>query len=298
MDPIQQAFVIESTELLQQMEDHLLQLETDGSNAETINSIFRAAHTIKGSAGVIECTYVVEFTHVLENLLDRMREGLIAPCSELIELLLASADHLRRLVGCVEKQELPDASLDEAGLALHSRLQQVLGQQPPAVPEQRAAAREVIQVGGGEMESDHWHISLRFGRDVLRKGMDPANFLRYLAELGEIISLTTLPDALPDAADMDPESCYLGFEISYRTDADKARIESVFDFVRDDCIVHIWPHQCLAPDQADHLPETLTWRIRMRRASVRVTSRPPISYWKRMVFAWRVRMWSIKGTAR
>lgn len=241
MDPIQQAFVIESSELLQQMEDHLLQLESDGSNAETINSIFRAAHTIKGSAGVIECTYVVEFTHVLENLLDRMREGLIAPSSELIELLLASADHLRRLVGCVEKQELPDVSLDEAGQALHSRLQQVLGQQPPAVPEQRTAAREVIQVAGGEMESDHWHISLRFGHDVLRKGMDPANFLRYLAELGEIISLTTLPDALPDAADMDPESCYLGFEISYRTDADKARIESVFDFVRDDCIVHIWP---------------------------------------------------------
>ena len=59
MDPIQQAFVIESTELLQQMEENLLQLESDGKDSETINSIFRAAHTIKGSAGVIECTFVV-----------------------------------------------------------------------------------------------------------------------------------------------------------------------------------------------------------------------------------------------
>jgi two-component system chemotaxis sensor kinase CheA len=97
------------------------------------------------------------------------------------------------------------------------------------------------------METDNWHISLRFGKDVLRKGMDPASFLRYLMELGDIVSLTTLPDAMPDVTEMDPESCYLGFEISYQSDADKSRIESVFDFVRDDCIVHIWPpHSKLA----------------------------------------------------
>lgn len=60
------------------------------------------------------------------------------------------------------------------------------------------------------METDNWHISLRFGPDVLRKGMDPASFLRYLLELGQIVHLTTLPDGMPEAADMDPESCYLG----------------------------------------------------------------------------------------
>lgn len=257
MDPIQQAFVIESTELLQQMEDNLLQLESDGNNPETINSIFRAAHTIKGSAGVIECEFVVEFTHVLENLLDRMRGGEIQPSSELVELLLASADHLRSLVGCVERQAAPEAELLQAGAGLRARLQQALGQ--PPVSETAPVGEAVVQVsGGGEMETDNWHISVRFGTDVLRKGMDPLNFLRYLGELGEVVHLTTLPDALPAAAEMDPESCYLGFEISYRTDADKARIESVFDFVRDDCILHIWPpHSKLADFIAtiDALPE-------------------------------------------
>jgi len=259
MDAIQQAFVIESQELLQQMEDNLLQMEGGGSDPEIVNAIFRAAHTIKGSAGVIECTFVVEFTHVLENVLDKMRDGEIQPVSDLVELLLACADHLRVLVACVESETTPDAEADKASHSLRSKLQEFLGAAPAATSEVASPADGVVQVsGGGEMETDNWHISLRFGKDVLRKGMDPASFIRYLMELGEIVSLTTLPDAIPDAMEMDPESCYMGFEISFQSDADKARIDSVFDFVRDDCIIHIWPpHSKLADFIAaiDHLPE-------------------------------------------
>ncbi len=243
MDAIQQAFVIESQELLQLMEDKLLLLENSGGDPEIINAIFRAAHTIKGSAGVIDCSFVVEFTHVLENLLDKMRDGEIAPSSELIELLLASADQLRTLVACVESESEPSADASAASAALRIKLQGYLGQPPaPSKPAAATAVESAVHAsGGGEMETDNWHISLRFGPDVLRKGMDPSSFIRYLMELGTIVSLTTLPDAMPDATVMDPESCYLGFEISYQSDADKSRIASVFDFVSDDCVVHIWP---------------------------------------------------------
>lgn len=258
MDAIQQAFVIESQELLQQMEDNLLLMEGGGGDPEIVNAIFRAAHTIKGSAGVIECTFIVEFTHVLENVLDKMRADEIQPTGDLVELLLACADHLRLLVGCVESESIPDADADKASHSLRNKLQGFLGA-PPVTASEVASADDVVQAsGGGEMETDNWHISLRFGKDVLRKGMDPVSFIRYLMELGEIIGITTLPDAIPDAMDMDPESCYLGFEISYKSDADKARIESVFDFVRDDCVVHIWPpHSKLADFVAaiNSLPE-------------------------------------------
>ncbi len=88
MDAIQQAYVVESRELLQMMEDNLLQMEDNGGDSETINSIFRAAHTIKGGAGVIECKFIVEFTHVLENVLDEMRSGTIKSSPELVEVLL------------------------------------------------------------------------------------------------------------------------------------------------------------------------------------------------------------------
>jgi two-component system chemotaxis sensor kinase CheA len=63
------------------------------------------------------------------------------------------------------------------------------------------------------VNTDAWHISVRFGPGVLRNGMDPLSFLQYLASLGEIIAITTLADAMPAAVEMDPECCYLGFEI-------------------------------------------------------------------------------------
>jgi two-component system chemotaxis sensor kinase CheA len=247
MDAIQQAFVIESRELLQMMEDNLLQMENSGEDAETINAIFRAAHTIKGGAGVIECKFIVEFTHVLENVLDEMRSGTIKPDRELVEVLLASSDHLGTLMGCVESESEPTVEDNKASDSLREKLQHYLGN-PGVVSQEVVLTEPKVQVsGGGEMETENWHISLRFGHDVLRKGMDPSSFLRYLMELGKIISLATLPDAMPDGNDMDPESCYLGFEISYQSDVDKAKIESVFDFVRDDCVVHIWPpHSKLA----------------------------------------------------
>src|SRR6202008_4168839 len=93
----------------------------------------------------------------------------------------------------------------------------------------------------GDGESDNWHISLRFGPDVLRNGMDPLSFIRYLGQIGQIVAIATIPDAIPEAESMDPETCYLGFEIAYATDADKVAIEGVFEFVQDDCELRIVP---------------------------------------------------------
>ena len=95
-------------------------------------------------------------------------------------------------------------------------------------------------IDGVRVDTDTWHISVRFGVDVLRKGMDPLAILRYLQNLGEIGYIATLCDA-PEVDAMDPESCYLGFEIDFRSQASKAAIEHVFDFVRDDCKLFILP---------------------------------------------------------
>ncbi len=89
--------------------------------------------------------------------------------------------------------------------------------------------------------TDHWHISLRFGPEVFRNGMDPFSFVRCLSNLGNIVQLVTVIDAIPAAEDMDPESCYLGFEISFSSNADKLAIESIFNFVLSDCTIHLLP---------------------------------------------------------
>jgi two-component system chemotaxis sensor kinase CheA len=86
-----------------------------------------------------------------------------------------------------------------------------------------------------------WTISLRFGADVLRNGMDPLSFIRYLAQLGSITRIELLDERLPPADEFDPESCYLGFEIGFASTEPQATIDGVFDFVREDCEIRVAP---------------------------------------------------------
>jgi len=88
---------------------------------------------------------------------------------------------------------------------------------------------------------DNWLISLKFKQDALRNGLDPLSFIRYLESLGKIIDIITLLHGLQDMTAMDPESCYLEFRIAFNSDADKATIENVFEFVQDDCDIRILP---------------------------------------------------------
>jgi two-component system chemotaxis sensor kinase CheA len=113
--------------------------------------------------------------------------------------------------------------------------------------------------GGGS--SDAWHLSLRFGPDVLRDGMDPLSFIRYLGQIGRIVGIVTVTDALPPADKMDPETCYLGFEIAVETDADKAALEGVFEFVADSCTLRILPPRSRIEEYVrliDELPQQKT----------------------------------------
>ncbi len=243
LDEALQTFIVESRELLQDLEQALLRMEDEAPTADTINAMFRAAHTIKGSAGLFGLDDIVSFTHGVESVLDRVRGGELLLDGELASLFLSCCDHMGALVDQVVSGSDGDAELAAAGNALTARLKAYLGgpeaqPQPQAkVPQQREQKLEAS--GGGEVETDSWHISLRFGRDVLRNGMDPLSFIRYLGTLGKVVSLSTLTEAIPAAAEMDPESCYLGFEIRFKSDADKAAIEGVFEFVREDSEIHI-----------------------------------------------------------
>jgi two-component system chemotaxis sensor kinase CheA len=224
LDDALQTFILESRELLADMESALLSLE-QAADPEAVNAIFRAAHTIKGSAGLFGLDHVVAFTHVVESVLDDVRAGEKAIDPPLVGHLLHCGDHILALVEELAAGRMePDPDLETAG---QLALAQLLGNEALA------------QAGGGE--SDVWHISLRFSPDVLRLGMDPMSFLRYLGKLGHVVDLVTVHDGMPAAAEMQPETCYLGFEIAFASQASKTEIESVFEFVADDCDLRILP---------------------------------------------------------
>ncbi|MBK1712914.1 chemotaxis protein CheA [Rubrivivax gelatinosus] len=243
LDDALQTFIVEGRELLDDMEAALLRVADEAAPAESINAIFRAAHTIKGSAGLFGLDGVVAFTHVVESVLDEVREGGIALDDALIPLLLGCADHIGSLIDKVEAG-LPAAAAgaDPSGDALLSRLQHYLA--APAVSASAQAAEAQLEparaaaAGGGV---DHWHLSLRFGASVLRNGMDPLSFIRYLATLGSIERIVTLHDAVPALETLDAEACCLGFEIAFKSAVDKATIEGVFEFVIDDCVLKMVP---------------------------------------------------------
>lgn len=247
-----QGFLEESKDLLDEMEDLLLQLEDNSGDSEIIKALFRVVHTLKGTSGMFGFDDVVAFTHVAESVMDCVRDGGVALDQDLLSILLSARDHISALLdialGITTRLD-DDAS--QQGMSLLTALEGYLAQplvssnDTALISDTKVVESASVSATGEHTESadtvanESWHISLRFGPDVLRSGMEPLSFIRYLKTIGNILSLETIDELLPEPAAMDAESCYLGFEINFETSADKAEITSVFEFVEDDCKVNI-----------------------------------------------------------
>lgn len=253
LDDALQTFISESRELLDNMEQALLRIEQAPQDSDLVNAIFRAAHTIKGSAGLFGIDHLVVFTHSAENLLDKLRAAELQITRELVALLLEVCDHIGTLIELVAHKQLPGSEVHQHSQTLMERIQlsahtcaspnNAAAPVPAAVAPHPAPPLSATDCA----TTSHWHISLRFGPHVLRDGMDPVAFLQYLGTLGQIIHIVTLSDAIPSPEEMNPEDCYLGFEICYDSEAGQAAIENVFEFVRNDAHIRILPpHSPLA----------------------------------------------------
>jgi two-component system chemotaxis sensor kinase CheA len=262
-------FTIESAELLEEMETGLLELESIEEPEETVNAIFRAAHTIKGSAGLFGLEHIVSFTHVVESVLDTLRGGQLGISTELVAALLPCCDHISNMIHDVAAGKLDEnPDLRETGERLLADLWPYLEVSTTALKTRAATvSNSTERMQGKAIESGNWHLFLQFRADCLRDGMDPLAFIRYLGTLGEIIHLTTFSHAMPEAEIMDPETNYLGFEIVFKSNENKKTLEDVFEFVRDGSQIHILPLENRIPyyvkliesltEDDDHLGELL-----------------------------------------
>jgi two-component system chemotaxis sensor kinase CheA len=187
MDELLSVFCVEAREQLEAMEAGLMQLEQGDRDPETINAVFRAAHTIKGGSGVVELPAVEKFTHVLENVLDRLRNGEIEVSGEMISALLKGCDHIGALLDVVQagKPEADD-QLKQAGADIATALRAWLGDkaQAGAGTVAETESGQILRGDHGSATTDCWHISIRFGREVMKNGKEPLAFLHYLETLG------------------------------------------------------------------------------------------------------------------
>lgn len=227
------AFISEAAEQIEAIEGLLLELEEQPDNRDLLDSLFRCAHTVKGSAGIFGLTRVVDFTHHVETLLDKMREGEVALTADINTLLLQCNDQIKFLV---------DTALDETADTQDQKdLRADLITQLSMLSNGGVFEDVGTPAQGGDMPVPEsgaamvWTISARFGPETFRNGMDPLSIARYLGSMGRIVSVKCGIDTVPPLVNINPESCYLGFAMELESSATREDIEGAFSFVIDDC---------------------------------------------------------------
>ncbi len=230
-----QIFISEGEELLQEMEESLLELEESGNDDEVLNKIFRAAHTIKGSAGLFGFDYIIHFTHVVENVLDDMRNCLIPTSSELITVLMRSRDYIITLLDGIADDFEGDKAEEEELINLLNAFKSSGAEssvcETEQISDESTSDNAATDKSEEQAQTNHYHISLRLGADTFRMGFDPASMFRQLSDLGEVKEAVFIPQNLPSLENIDPEGCYLGWEIALVSNVKKEEISEIFQFV-------------------------------------------------------------------
>lgn len=243
-DGLMATLLVECRELHQALEAGLLELERRPQDAEALNGIFRAVHTIKGSAGLFDLERMVRFAHGMESVLVVLRDGGLVPQPELLALLLAASDALGLMIHRIIGEQAVLTPEEEIQAENIERwLGEQLGRNPLVLPQPPSAAVEREEPA----KMDCWHISLRFGSETFRHGFDPLAILAYLQTLGRLVNVNCLTEHIPALTALDPESCHWSFELGLHTDVPRSRLVEAVEFVRDDCKVVILPPDSQLP---------------------------------------------------
>ena len=235
-----QVFYEESYEGLDAMEQGLLDMDVTDPDSEVINTIFRSAHSIKGGAGTFGFNQVADFTHVLETLLDEVRSGDRSLDQNAMDLLLTSVDCVRSLLQELQAGDEPD--LTQAN-DLKAQFEAILkGESAPAnsADSGGAAPPPSTDSQAAEPPAGGWKIMFKPHLNMLQTGNEPTRMLRQLAEISQDkLEVSAQFDRLTDFTTMNPEHCYLAWEITIQTPVERHEIDEVFEWVEDDADVSI-----------------------------------------------------------
>ncbi len=254
-------FFQEAAEHLETFESALLSLRSGRGGRETLDAIFRSAHSIKAGAATFGFEATTRFTHVLEGLLDRVRNAEIEVSTPLVELLLHSVDVLRALVDAAAREAEPPPEWED----LLTRLDRARGvAQLPPTPLPPSAA--------GSAPGGEYTIQFDPAADLFRLGLDPLLVLRDLAQLGRLTVEADL-SRLPSLESLDLETCYLRWRLRLETSAGIEQIRDAFAFVEDVAVVTIEAViEPVAGPQPAAPPPGAGPRISTREASLRVAA--------------------------
>jgi two-component system chemotaxis sensor kinase CheA len=226
-------FFEESFEGIEIMESQLLNLSPGTADKEIINTIFRAAHSIKGSAGTFGFSEIADFTHNMETVLDKMRNDVLEINQQLISLLLSAVDSLNNMLISHREAKPYDATLIENVSAQLEKLAPHPGADTP--PAKQESSQDSKQAATTEQR---WRIGFFPYEKLFYSGNDPLRLIRELQTLGEF-AIKAEVDNLPDFDDLDVHNCYLGWRMQIQGQITREQIEEVFAWIEGDCKLEI-----------------------------------------------------------
>jgi two-component system chemotaxis sensor kinase CheA len=273
LDQFHATFFEEAYEALDSMEAALLRLNLGSPDAETINTIFRVAHSIKGGAGMFGFTDITSFTHTLETLLDELRAGRMQVTLQISEGLLQSVDVLRAMMSATQKQQPCDTTTSNELQVLFKDLVEHgdVAVAPPVAlsavetaaddPEDLealfdAVAAQTSQAAAAAPAVVRWRIQFKALPELLSRGNDPLRMLEDLAALGDLTVKADL-GRLPSFDQMDPGVCYLAWDLELATAKPRESIDQIFEWAEGDCelaIESLTPAAAAPPAPAEAPP--------------------------------------------
>jgi two-component system, chemotaxis family, sensor kinase CheA len=227
-DRFRETFREEALEILAELESALLELEEQPDDQAAIGRVFRALHTIKGAGGLAGFDDVAEFTHEIETAFELVRQGRVAVTRDLVSLTLAARDQIRALIDAAFGGE-PAQQAETARIVLG--LREIL----PLLPsvEYLAPPQSPCLEQGGT-----YRIRFAPSTDIFSKGINPLSLLRELQLLGDCRVVAQV-DRVPLLDEMDPEQCYLYWDVILSTNKGINAVRDVFIFVEDDSSLEI-----------------------------------------------------------
>lgn len=243
-DQFRQTFFEECGDCLSALEAQLMSFQSGNAGQEGIEEAFRAIHSIKGGAGAFGFDRIIAFSHEFEALLDQVRDGRVALTEEITTAALRAFDILSDLIDAERDGIDPDPQFEINAMEELKRFLVVsdgadggngAAVPAPAVAEPAVQADATTGLGGIR----RYRILFRPSETMLQRGNEPILLIRELKRLGDL-KVDVDASGLPALDKVEPTTCYLGWSLELVSEADRADIEEIFEFVEGDCDLEIF----------------------------------------------------------
>jgi two-component system chemotaxis sensor kinase CheA len=218
----QDVFIDEAIDLINQLEEKLLQLESEPTDSELIDNVFRIMHTLKGSSNMFGFKHLGDITHHLENVYDAIRSHKLEVNRSILNITLQCIDHFRNLINDVDLSDQSNRVIQESIL---NEIEDIL-----VLDEKEQKEINEIQASSNELKT--FYLFFKPEANILDDGSNPLYFVYDLNELGTCL-IETVASGLPELSRYKPDNCYMGWHILIATNEPAETISENFMFLRE-----------------------------------------------------------------